>query len=142
MHIIDFKTGKNQESEGSLQLPIYHLLVHRCQERKVSRASYWYLGQSYTLAEQSLPALEDAETKLLKIARDMQLARKLERFVCPEKEGGLPPVASAKGGCRDCRPMEAILKREAEFVCSDEYNYDVYVLPKREIVEEQESEIL
>jgi hypothetical protein len=38
--------------------------------------------------------------------------------------------------------MEAILKKEAEFVGSDEYNYDVYILPKKEFVEERASDIL
>ncbi len=42
VHIIDFKTGKNDEKEDSLQLPIYHLLVHYCQHREVVKASYWY----------------------------------------------------------------------------------------------------
>ena len=43
VHIIDFKTGKKKEEEDSLQLPIYHLLVHHCQKRPVTQASYWYL---------------------------------------------------------------------------------------------------
>ncbi len=132
VHIIDFKTGKSEESSESLQLPIYHLLVHKCQERKVSKASYWYLDQSDVLTEQILPPLAEAEAKILKIARDIYLARKLERFVCPNKADG----------CRDCLPMEAILKKEAEFVGSDEYNYDVYILPKKEFVEERASDIL
>lgn len=132
VHIIDFKTGKSEESAGSLQLPIYHLLVHKCQERKVSRASYWYLDQSDTLTEQPLPGLEEAEAKILKIARDIFLARKLERFVCPNKQAG----------CRECQPMEMILRREAEFVGADEYNADIYILPKRELAEERASDIL
>jgi len=36
VHIIDFKTSKSEEHESSLQLPIYNLLVHNTQQRKVS----------------------------------------------------------------------------------------------------------
>ena len=46
VHIIDFKTGKSEEDPASLQLSIYHLLVHHCQKYKVSMASYWYLDSS------------------------------------------------------------------------------------------------
>src|SRR5207249_4528187 len=34
VHIIDFKTGRHDESADSLQLPIYYLLVENCQKRK------------------------------------------------------------------------------------------------------------
>jgi ATP-dependent helicase/DNAse subunit B len=43
VEIIDFKTSKNEESDDSLQLPIYHLLATHCQNRPVTAASYWYL---------------------------------------------------------------------------------------------------
>lgn len=120
VHIIDFKTGKGDEDADSLQLPIYHLLVHHCQKRRVTKASYWYLDRSDTLAEQPLPDLEEASAKILKIAREVKLARQLDRFKCP----------SGAEGCRECRPLEAILRREAEFIGNDDYNYDVYVLPR------------
>ena len=43
VHVIDFKTGKNEESDDSLQLPIYLLLATNTQTKKVTKASYWYL---------------------------------------------------------------------------------------------------
>jgi ATP-dependent exoDNAse (exonuclease V) beta subunit len=43
LHIVDFKTGKYEEQEASLQLPIYLLLCNALQKRAVSAASYWYL---------------------------------------------------------------------------------------------------
>lgn len=94
VHIIDFKTGAGEESEDSLQLPIYHLLVHNCQQRKVVKASYWYLEKENGLEEKKLPDLAESEKKVLDIARKIKLARRLEKFDCPQ------------GGCRACTPYE------------------------------------
>ena len=132
VHIIDFKTGKNEEDPESLQLPIYHLLVHRCQKRAVTKASYWYLDTSDTLSEKTLPSLEDAERTILSIAQKMKLARQLDRFKCP----------AGDSSCSHCRPFERILGQEAEFVGTDEYKYDVYILPKPAATEDRESIIL
>lgn len=128
VHIIDFKTGKSKEDPDSLQLPIYHLLVDRCQKRRVSRASYWYLAENDTLTDKKLPDLAEAETKVLAIAREIKLARQLERFPCPTQ------------GCRACEPFEMILNGGGEFVGNDEYNYDVYVIPPKD--EESEDSII
>ncbi len=118
VHIIDFKTGRAEEDPDSLQLPIYHLLVHNCQKYKVSRASYWYLDSSDQLTAKELPDLETAHKRILAVARQVKLARQLKRFKCP----------AGDEGCFSCRPMEAILNKKAEFVGSDEYKYDVYIL--------------
>ena len=45
IRILDFKTGKNEENEESLQLPIYLLLLATLQKRRVSGALYWYLDK-------------------------------------------------------------------------------------------------
>src|SRR3989338_5866942 len=121
VHIIDFKTGKAEEDPDSLQLPIYHLLVRNCQKYKVSKASYWYLDSSDMLTPKELPDLEMARKNVLDIARQIKLARQLERFKCPQGDG-----------CFSCRPMEAILDKKAEFVGAGSYNYDVYILNKGE----------
>ncbi|HYE60035.1 MAG TPA: PD-(D/E)XK nuclease family protein [Candidatus Kapabacteria bacterium] len=121
VHIIDFKTGKKEEEADSLQLPIYHLLVHHCQKRKVVKASYWYLETSDTLTEKTLPSLLDAQNAVLQIGRQMKLARQLERFKCPEG-----------GECRHCLPLERVIRGDAEFVGTDEFNYDVYI-PKQAV---------
>jgi len=121
VHIIDFKTGKAEESAESLQLPIYHLLVHNCQNRQVSKASYWYLDSSDSLTPKDLPDLETAHKTVLEIGRQMKLARQIQRFKCPEGDSG----------CFACRGMEAVFRREAEFVGNDDFNYDVYILPEK-----------
>lgn len=118
VHIIDFKTGRGEEKEDSLQLPIYHLLVHHCQKRTVSKASYWYLDSSDAPIEKALPDLEKAESDILKIAKQIKLARQLERFICP------------KGGCRACQPMELIISGKAKKVGVNDFGTDVYVYRK------------
>ena len=128
VHIIDFKTGLGEEREDSLQLPIYHLLVHNCQHRRVVKASYWYLEKENGLEEKPLPDLAESGKKVLDIARKIKLARSLEKFDCP------------KGGCRACAPYEKILKGEAELVGQGGYDRDTYILPDE--ANKKESEIL
>ncbi|OGH84602.1 MAG: hypothetical protein A2261_03175 [Candidatus Magasanikbacteria bacterium RIFOXYA2_FULL_44_8] len=132
VHIIDFKTGKNEESGDSLQLPIYLLLVNNCQKRKVSKASYWYLESSDTLTEKPLPNAFEAETKVLDVARQMKLARQINRFKCPHGDDG----------CGNCRPYEAIARGEGELVGQDDFGADVYILAREAAVENREGEIL
>ncbi len=132
VHIIDFKTSKSEEDGSSLQLPIYHLLVHNCQRRKVEGASYWYLDFNDDLTSKELPNLQEAHDQVLKVARDMKTARNLERFRCPHGDEG----------CYACKPMERILKGEGEFVGENEYRQDVYILPPADKSDEEESVIL
>jgi len=117
VHIIDFKTGKKQEKEGSLQLPIYYLLVSNTQKRPVIKASYWYIGQSNKLAVQKLPDIKKAEEKIFKIAKEIKLARQLNRFKCPTD------------GCRECKRMEKIIDGKGEFIRTDDFGRDIYILP-------------
>lgn len=117
VHIIDFKTGKNDEDGDSLQLPIYLLLVANCQSRNVEKASYWYLERNNELTPCKLPDIDDAYKKILDIARKIKLTRALSKYAC--KMGG---------GCTYCRPYEAVLRGEAELVGVDEYNADTYIL--------------
>jgi len=116
VHIIDFKTGKNEEDGESLQLPIYLLLATTLQSRPVSKASYWYLSKGNDLIEKELPNLIDSKDKVLTVARRIKLARQLKHFVCPTK------------GCMKCRPLERILKSEGEKVGVSDTRQDIYVL--------------
>ena len=125
VHIIDFKTGKNEEKADSLQLPIYYLLVSHTQDRPVKKVSYWYIDRDSKPVEQKLKDLESAEEKILKIAKEMKLARQLKRFKCPQ------------GGCRNCLPMERILQGEGELVGIDGMDREVYILPGAKQTEKQ-----
>ncbi len=132
VHIIDFKTSKTEEDTSSLQLPIYHLLVHNTQQRTVSHASYWYLGLNDNLTPKDLPDLELAHQEILEIAKRIKLQRQLEVFPCPQGESG----------CFYCKDVERIVKGEGELVGVNEYNQDVYILSRDAAPDEEESVIL
>jgi len=117
VHIIDFKTSKNEEEDGSLQLPIYCLLAKNCQTKRVAKVSYWYIGRSNELTEEAMPNAEEEELRILEIAKKIKLARQLNVFKCPHKIG-----------CHACRPYEAILKGDAQHVGQGSYKEDIYVL--------------
>ena len=116
VHIIDFKTGKNNEKTESLQLPIYHLLAYHCQDRPVIKASYWYLERDNKPIEKKLPDVNKAHDQVLKIAKQIKLARQLERFKCPSN------------GCRICRPLETVIEGRAELVGVGNYGSDIYII--------------
>jgi hypothetical protein len=117
VNIIDFKTGKNEEKEESLQLPIYLLLASNTQTKKVTGAAYWYLNQDSGIVEKKLPKMSDSYKKVLSIAKEIKKAREKNEFVCP------------KGGCFSCRPYEKILNGEGELVGTSETRQDIYILP-------------
>ncbi len=122
--IVDFKTSKREEDGSSLQLPIYSLLLHNVQRRRIDGASYWYLGFSDELSPQVLPELDAAHEHILKLAKQLKLARKLNLFKCPHGESG----------CRSCREMEIVVRGDAEYVGIGEYNQDLYLI-NREVIE-------
>ena len=119
LHIIDFKTGVGEEKEDSLQLPIYALLVKNCQNRDVSKISYWYLERDNDPVEMPMPDLQKAHDMILTIGLQIKEARAKREFKCP------------RGGCFACKPLEQILEGKAKFVSTTEYQ-DVYILPPKE----------
>ena len=120
VHIIDFKTGKFDEDGSSLQLPIYVLLAGHTQTRAVSGVSYWYLDRDDEPTPMPRPVEEEAYTRVMEVAKKIQLARKLEHFKCPKADG-----------CRACRPLESILAHRATFVGVGGYSQDIYVPEKK-----------
>jgi len=116
VRIIDFKTGKFDEDEDSLQLPIYLLLAAHCQTKPIAGAAYWYLDRDDEPTAVSLPSGEDATKRVMEHAKMIVLARKLDRFICKQKDG-----------CRVCRPLENIINHKAEFVGVGGYNQDIYI---------------
>lgn len=132
VHIIDFKTSKRNEDPNSFQLSIYLLLVTNCQSRPVAKASYWYLERDDGLISQRLPDLEASREKVLKIAKQVKLARQLDRFKCPHGEKG----------CSFCRPFEAVVRGEGIFVGVDDMKQDIYVVERTFGESEDKSEIL
>lgn len=118
IRIIDFKTGKNEEDGESLQLPIYLLLLNELQKRKVSGAAYWYLDKDDSPKEMPLPDAAEALEKVLAVARQVRAARTAKVYECPRGEGG----------CFACKPYEAILRGEAEYVGVAGFGQDAYLV--------------
>lgn len=117
IHIVDFKTGKNEENDGSLQLPIYLLLCNALQKRKVSKATYWYL-ESDKLVEKELPDADRAKVDVLEIARKVKAFRTAGDFSCTNNPGG----------CFHCEQYEKIIRGEAEFVGLGNFGQELYLL--------------
>ena len=120
VRIIDFKTGKHDESSDSLQLPIYLLLLNELQKRNVSGAAYWYLDRDDELIEKELPDLDDARERVMSVAKRVKEAREQKAYDCPRGEEG----------CFACRPYEAILVGDAEYVGVGGYGQDMYIYKK------------
>ena len=124
IHILDFKTGKNEEKGDSLQLPIYQLLLDKLQKRKVSGASYWYLDSDNEPKEVPLPDLKDSYERVYKVAKQVADARATLKFgdasafVCPNGEKG----------CFGCKPFEKIINGEAEFLGNGEWGQEIYLV--------------
>ncbi len=118
LHILDFKTGKNEENEDSLQLPIYQLLLKNLQKRKVTGASYWYLDKDDRPIDVDLPDEEDSFRRVYELAQKVKYARENSEFDCPKGEGG----------CFACRPFEKILRGEAEYIGVGDMKQDLYLL--------------
>ncbi|MFZ1721578.1 MAG: PD-(D/E)XK nuclease family protein [Microgenomates group bacterium] len=131
VHIIDFKTSKSKDANSTLQLPIYNLLASNTQRRRVEKASYWFLRLEQSPEEQPLPDLKEAHEQILGIAKQIKLARKLERFPC-----------SQETGCFACKPMEEILAGNAEFVGENDFRQDMYIVDSSIDEEKMASEIL
>ena len=114
--ILDFKTGKHDETEDSLQLPIYLLLLNALQKRKISGASYWYLDRDDKPIDMPLPTIEQSKEKVLAVALKVKEAREKKIFNCPRGEEG----------CFACRPFEKILQGKAEYLGVGGYGCDIY----------------
>jgi ATP-dependent helicase/DNAse subunit B len=116
VRVIDFKTGKWEESGDSLQLPIYLLLLNALQKRRVSGAAYWYLDKDDAPVEMPLPEASEAREKVLAVARRVKEARERKQFDCP----------AGSAGCFACKPYEQIIKGEAEYLGVGGYGQDMY----------------
>ena len=119
LHIVDFKTGKREEQEASLQLPIYLLLCNALQKRAVTKASYWYL-ESDKVVEKELPDAQSAFRDVLDIALRVKAARVQNEFLCPKGDAG----------CIHCRDYELIRAKDprAECIGAGAFKQDMYVM--------------
>lgn len=125
LHLIDFKTGKREEQDSSLQLPIYLLLCNALQKRTVSKASYWYL-ETNKVIEKELPDIDTARASVYVVAIQVKEARDKKEFNCPQGDGG----------CMHCRVYEDILRfkngeeSSVEYIGVGGFNQDVYMVQR------------
>ena len=113
-HIIDFKTGKHDEDEDSLQIPIYCLLVANLQQRKIKKFSYWYIDRENEPQEMPLPDFEAAQRRVLNLALQIKDMRREKAYAC------------SRSGCYACRPFEDILEGRCKFIGTRGYR-DTYI---------------
>jgi ATP-dependent helicase/DNAse subunit B len=114
VHIVDFKTGKHDEDEDSLQLPIYCLLVKNLQKRIVKKISYWYIDRENEPLEMTLPDFEEAHTRVLEIALKLKEMRLNRAYTC------------RRSGCYACIPLEAIVQGRCKYIGTKGYQ-DIYI---------------
>jgi ATP-dependent helicase/DNAse subunit B len=125
VHILDFKTGKNEEDSESLQLPIYSLLLHNLQKRKVSGASYWYIDRDDKPIEVDLPSIEESYEKVFKVAHKISKEREKAKQIPPEEVFLCP---RGEKGCFSCNPFRKIIKGEANYIGVGDMRQDLYML--------------
>ncbi len=116
IEVLDFKTGKNEESDDSLQLPIYMLLVSHFKTRPITGASYWYLEKDNIPQKKLLPSKEEAFERVIDIALKVKEAREEGEMKC------------LKGRCKHCDPFEKIIEGAGEFVGVGNYKQEMYIV--------------
>lgn len=122
LHLIDFKTGKNEEREDSLQLPIYSVLVSELFKSSAIRASYWYLDSSSEIVDFTLPDLKETKEKLKQKGEIIKMTRQTQSFRC--QSGG--------ESCWACKDIVAVAQGKGKLVTMDPVNrkQEIYILPK------------
>jgi len=125
-HIIDFKTGENEERDDSIQLPIYAVLASGILKINKIRASYWYLDKDEEIKGFKLPDLTTTLDKLKKKGAIIKSARITQSFAC----------SSGNESCWACRDFLAIVQGKAKIVSVDpiDRKQEIYIIPKGTII--------
>jgi len=126
-HIVDFKTGRNEEREDSQQLPIYAVLAGNLLKSSNIRTSYWYLDRDDDLISISLPDMEETLKDLQKKGEIIKMVRQTNSFRC--QSGG--------ESCWACKDMLAVAQGKGKLVSMDPLNrkQEIYILTKGSTIE-------
>jgi RecB family exonuclease len=121
-HLVDFKTGKNEEKEDSMQLPIYAVLISNIFKTRQIKASYWYLDKDEKMVPFALPELNQTIEYLKNKGEIIKMVRQTNSYRC--QSGG--------ESCWACRDMLAIAQGKGKLVSMDPVNrkQEIYILPK------------
>lgn len=115
--VLDFKTNfKLVESDDSLQLPIYSVLLNHYLGADDVKTFYWYVGLHPDPVEKKLPSVEESKNKILELAKMIKRARMNKEFDCPH------------GGCVHCEGLSRIVNGEGKFVGLNEYGGKMFKL--------------
>lgn len=117
-HLVDFKTGKNEEKGGSIQLPIYVILAGKILQTENIKASYWYLDQGSKLVDFDLPDLEEFALDLKRKGLVIKKSRLINSFICPKGES-----------CWACKDMTTVVAGKGKLVSVDSARkQEIYII--------------
>lgn len=120
-HLIDFKTGKNEEREDSKQLPIYAVLISNILGSSKIKTSYWYLDHEDDLTPVSYGDIEQTTTELTQKGGILKLVRQTNSFRC--QSGG--------ESCWACKDILSVAGGKGKLVSIDyTRKQEIYILPK------------
>ena len=135
-HLVDFKTGKNEEKEDSQQLPIYAVLISSIFKTNKIKASYWYLDKDEDIVDFVLPEIPQTIEYLKKKGEIVKMVRRTNSYRC--QSGG--------ESCWACRDMLAIGQGKGKLVSMDPVNrkQEIYILPagETEVLKTKQESIL
>lgn len=100
--VLDFKTGKNTQPSGDLQLPIYKILMDNYfKSGENVEGAFWYLLNNDDPTPRQLPPLKDCVEEVMNWAIKIKTARARKEFHCPNE-----------GRCFYCRDYKRIVNND------------------------------
>lgn len=114
--VIDFKTGKSQERDSSLQLPIYSILLDYFLGESDFSAAYWYIAQDAAPVDKIVPPLKESKDIILNIGKEIKEARARGIFECEYS------------GCQACNSLEKVVRGEGKIVGTGRFGGKLYML--------------
>lgn len=114
--VLDFKSGSKVESDESLQLPIYSVLLTHFLGKIDIKAYYWYAALHDDPIEKEMPDPEKSRKTILEVALRVKEARLNKDFDCP------------RGGCIHCQDLERVANGEGKFLGLGQYGTEMYTL--------------
>lgn len=142
LRVIDFKTGRNEEKEESMQLFIYKLLIEKLGCKwPVSSGAYWYFDSGLVTDKSISDASKIIEVvnKIIKIGIEIR-DKKFEwsenanygRGGWAERKNFVSnfKCVSDDGSCRACADYEKVFAKDpsAEYIGVDMYGKDSYFI--------------
>lgn len=118
-HIIDFKTGKNEEGENSQQLPIYAVLLSKMFNTTNIKTSYWYLDKNDDVVAFPVTNLDQTLASLKQKGEIIKMFRQTKSFRCK----------SGFESCWACRDILAVAQGKGKLVSMNySRKQEIYIL--------------